>query len=86
MAYTVIVPESIQKIVNKKLKSKELVNRFYKKLKKLERAPTSYGKPLRYPLAGVWEIYFERRWRILFKVDEENKRVSIIALKHKDEM
>lgn len=66
MTYTVIVPDEIERIVSKKLKNKELINRVYKKLKKLEKKPTVYGKPLRKPLAGIWEIYFEKRWRILF--------------------
>jgi hypothetical protein len=33
----------------------------YKKLLKLEIAPHSYAKPLRHPLAGLWEIHFEKR-------------------------
>jgi mRNA-degrading endonuclease RelE of RelBE toxin-antitoxin system len=84
MPYEVIVPERIQIEVNKRLKDKELIRRFYKRLRKLERDPTSHGKPLRKPLAGIWEIYFERRWRVLFEI--RKKKVVLLALKHKDEM
>jgi mRNA-degrading endonuclease RelE of RelBE toxin-antitoxin system len=46
----------------------------------------SYAKPLRVPLAGIWEIYFEKRWRILFEIDEIKKVIIIVGFKHKDEM
>jgi len=41
---------------------------------------------LRKPLSGIWEIYFERRWRILFEIHEKEKIVVVLALKPKDEM
>jgi mRNA-degrading endonuclease RelE of RelBE toxin-antitoxin system len=43
-------------------------------------------QPLRAPLAGIWEIYFERRWRVLFEIDENNKSIIIVGFKHRDEM
>ncbi len=86
MAYEVIVPERVQTEVKKRLKDNELINRFYKKLRKLEENPNVFGKPLRRPLAGIWEIYFERRWRVLFEINEQEKRVVVLAFKHKDEM
>ncbi|PXF57969.1 MAG: hypothetical protein C4B59_14085 [Candidatus Methanogaster sp.] len=48
--YEVIVPRKIQDEVKKRLKNRELINRFYKKLQKLETEPSVYGKPLRKPL------------------------------------
>jgi mRNA-degrading endonuclease RelE of RelBE toxin-antitoxin system len=86
MAYEVVVPDKVSKEVKKRLKDKALINRFYKKLTKLLDNPTLHGKPLRSPLAGIWEIYFERRWRILFEIHEKEKVVLILAFKHKDEM
>ncbi len=47
-----VVFEPFQKIIK---------SLFFYKLLKLEIAPLSYGKPLRHPLAGTWEIYFEKR-------------------------
>ena len=69
MNYDVIIPDNIQRVINKKL-DKHLKIRLYNKLLKLETAPHSYGKPLRHPLAGIWEIYFEKKWRVLFEIDE----------------
>lgn len=85
MSYDVIIPDNIQRIINKKL-DKHLQMRLYNKLLKLETAPYSYGKPLRYPLAGIWEIYFEKKWRVFFEIDENEHSVVIVGFKHKDEM
>jgi len=49
-------------------------------------SPQSYAKPLRAPLAGIWEIYFEKRWRVLFEIDEDSKSIIVVGFKHKDEM
>ena len=85
MTYNIIIPNNVEKIINKKC-DKNLKKRFFKKILKLGINPRSYSKPLRFPLNGIWEIYFERRWRILFEIDEENKLIKIVAFKHKDEM
>ncbi len=86
MKYEVVVPYRIEIELKKHLKSRELIRRFYKKLRKLERYPTVYGKPLRKPLSGIWEIYFEKKWRVLFEIHEKDKTVVIISFKHKTEM
>ena len=85
MSYKIIILKNPEKLIDKKC-DKHLKMRLFKKLLKLENAPRSYAKPLRSPLDGIWEIYFERRWRILFEIDEENKLIKIVAFKHKDEM
>ena len=85
MAYEVVIPDKIQRAIDKKL-DKHLKERLYKKLLKLEIAPHSYAKPLRHPLAGVWEIYFEKRWRVLFEIDESENIIIIVGFKHKKEM
>ena len=85
MPYEIVIPDKIQRIIDKKL-DKHLKERLYKKLLKLEFAPHSYAKPLRHHLAGVWEIYFERRWRVLFEIDESENIIVIVGFKHKDEM
>jgi len=73
------------RIINKKC-DEHLKKRLFIKLLKLENIPQSYAKPLRVPLAGIWEIYFEKRWRVLFEIDESNKSIIIVGFKHKDEM
>ena len=85
MAYRIEITETAQKEIAKKLEA-YLVERLYKRLKKLEFEPKIYGKPLRWPLAGIWEIYFENRWRVLYRVDDAQELVSVIGFKHKDEM
>lgn len=85
MSYKIIIPNKIEKLIDKKCDG-HLKGRLFKKLLKLENIPRSYAKPLRSPLNGIWEIYFERRWRILFEIDEETKLIIIVGFKHKDEM
>ncbi|CAG0964328.1 MAG: hypothetical protein MPEBLZ_02560 [Candidatus Methanoperedens nitroreducens] len=85
MPYEIIIPEKIQRIIDKKCDN-HLKKRLYTKLLKLENAPQSYAKPLRVPLAGIWEIYFEKRWRVLFEINENEKMIIIVGFKHKDEM
>ncbi len=85
MPYEVIIPDKIQHIIDKKL-DRHLKERLYKKLMKLKNEPHSYAKPLRHPLAGVWEIYFEKRWRLLFEIHDNDKTIVIIGFMHKDEM
>ncbi|MFZ3168336.1 MAG: hypothetical protein WA130_12025 [Candidatus Methanoperedens sp.] len=59
MPYEIIIPEKIQRIIDKKCDN-HLKKRLFTKLLKLENAPQSYAKPLRVPLADIWEIYFEK--------------------------
>lgn len=59
--------------------------RFANKIRKLANDPESYGKPLRGLLHGYWELYFEKSFRVLYIIDQENKIVTIEAIKHKDE-
>jgi mRNA-degrading endonuclease RelE of RelBE toxin-antitoxin system len=85
MPYEIIIPDKIQRVIYKKC-DQHMIKRLLKKLLKLENSPQLYAKPLRVPLAGIWEIYFEKRWRVLFEIDESNKSIIIVGFKHKDEM
>ena len=85
MSYRIEITETVQKEISKKLES-HLIGRLDERVKKLESEPKIYGKPLRWPLAGIWEIRFEKRWRILYRIFEDEKLVMIIGFKHKDEM
>jgi len=51
----------------------------------LSENPDIHGKPLRGSLHGLWELYFERRFRILYCIDLERKEVVIEAIWHKDD-
>ncbi|MCK5333550.1 MAG: type II toxin-antitoxin system RelE/ParE family toxin [Candidatus Aenigmarchaeota archaeon] len=85
MTYEILIPEKIEKILDTRL-NKDLKKRLYKKMQKLKEMPQNYAKPLRHPLAGIWELYFEKSWRILFEINDEEKVVSVVGFKHKDEM
>ena len=85
MSYEIVIPNKIERIIDKKC-DKHLKARLFTKLLKLENNPQSCAKPLRSPLAGIWEIYFEKRWRVLFEIDEKQKLIIIVGFKHKDEM
>ncbi len=85
MSYEIIVPEPIENEIKKKL-DRSLFSRLDKRMQKLKESPDLYGKPLRWPLVGTWEIRFENRWRLLYEIDFKKKQVIITGLKHKDEM
>jgi mRNA-degrading endonuclease RelE of RelBE toxin-antitoxin system len=85
MSYEIVIPDKIQRVINKKL-DKHLKERLYKKLLKLESAPHSYAKPLRRPLTGIWELYFEKRWRVFFEIHESEKIIVIVGFRHKNEI
>ncbi len=83
MSYRIEITEPCENRLRKL--NKELQKRFADKIRKLNENPTLHGKPLRGRLHGYWEIYFEKRFRILYTINIENKIVTIEALKHKDE-
>ena len=85
MTYQIEISPAVQKWMIKKL-NKEQIRRLSNKLKKLEDFPDSHGKPLRHHLVGIWEFYFEVKFRVLYRINYESKLVKIIAIKHKDEM
>lgn len=64
---------------------REIQRRFAAKIRKLQENPDLHGKPLRGLLHGYWELYFEKRFRILYTIDYKEQTVTIEAVKHKDE-
>lgn len=58
---------------------------FANKIRKLTEDPEIHGKPLRKPLHGYWELYFEKKFRIYYTIDRVNQIVYIEAILHKDE-
>lgn len=83
--FHVEITDAAKAEIEKKLEE-YLQQRLYKRLKKLENAPDTFGKPLHWPLSGIWEFYFENRWRVLYEIDFNNKIVFVVGFKHKDEM
>ncbi|MFB6089375.1 MAG: type II toxin-antitoxin system RelE/ParE family toxin [Candidatus Aenigmatarchaeota archaeon] len=64
---------------------REIQKRFTKKILKLEKDPEKRGKPLSGGLSGYWELYFERKFRIVYTIDKKNEIVYIEGVRHKDE-
>ena len=82
MSYAISLTATVEKQLSKL--NKELNRRFFNKIEKLSDAPEA-GKPLRSPLNGYWELYFEKSFRVLYTVDNKSKIVTIMAIRHKDE-
>jgi mRNA-degrading endonuclease RelE of RelBE toxin-antitoxin system len=83
MAYSVDIKEPAEK----RLRSfdREIQRRFARKIDRLATDPFMFGKPLRNVLAGYWEVYFEKSFRIIYTIDRNAKKITIEAIKHKDE-
>jgi mRNA-degrading endonuclease RelE of RelBE toxin-antitoxin system len=81
--YTISIKEPAEDRLRKY--DKETQRRFATKIRKLKENPGSHGKPLRQPLHGYWELYFEKRFRIIYSIDLNNHIVNIEAIWHKDE-
>ncbi len=84
MPYELLITETAQNEIKKKL-DESLKDRLDKRVQKLKEFPDVYGKPLRHPLEGTWEIRFENRWRVYYEIDFVKKIVTITGFKHKDE-
>jgi mRNA-degrading endonuclease RelE of RelBE toxin-antitoxin system len=81
--YLVRIKEPAEKWLRKY--NKEIQRHFTSKIRKLENNPTIHGKPLRKPLHGYWELYFEHKFRVIYTIDTLQSIVYIEAVKHKDE-
>lgn len=83
MTYVIKIKEPAARWLKKY--DKEIQRRFAVKIRKLNENPDLHGKPLRGVLHGYWELYFEKRYRIIYTIDTQEKTVTIEAVKHKDE-
>ena len=63
-------------------KNHQLRGRVLDVIDKLKKNPR-IGKPLSHDLAGKWTIRVERIYRIVYEIDEENKRVILMTIKHR---
>ncbi len=81
--FTIKIKEPAEKRLRKY--DNDIRKRFATKIRKLRDNPEIHGKPLRGVLHGYWELYFERRYRIIYTINSQEKTVTIEAIKHKDE-
>lgn len=82
-SFTIRIKEPAEEWLKKY--SREIQKRFVTKIRKLKEHPEIHGKPLRKPLHGYWELYFEKKFRIVYSIDLNAHTVYIEAVKHKDE-
>ena len=82
-SFTIRIKEPAEEWLKKY--NKVIQKRFAAKIRKLKEYPEIHGKPLRKPLHGYWELYFEKKFRIVYSIDLNEHIVWIEAIKHKDE-
>ncbi len=84
MEYQVEITKPVEKRLKKFDKSIQKI--FAKKIDKIKTNPKIFLKPLRSDRRGQWQYYFEKSFRILFKVNEKDRTLTIEAIKHKNEL
>jgi len=63
-------------------KNKKLREAILKVINKLRENP-KLGKPLSHDLAGKWTIRVERVYRIIYEIDEKNRMITLMTIKHR---
>lgn len=82
LKYTETFEKRIQKI---KKKDNALSEEAMKKTEKLQETPYS-GKVLSYRLSSYRSIRVKGKYRLVYKVDEEEKEITLIAFGHRKEI
>ncbi|MCS4542431.1 MAG: type II toxin-antitoxin system RelE/ParE family toxin [Euryarchaeota archaeon] len=80
MEYEILLHPEVKKEFDKLSKKQQVI--FLKKLDKIRQNP-EIGKPLKYDLKGRRTLYFERKFRIIYSVDNERKDVLVLKLEHR---
>lgn len=83
--YQILYQEHVVKedIPSLPLKVKELIKRAIEE--RLMTNPIELGKPLRYSLKGHRRLRVSD-YRVVYRIEEEEKRVNIIAIKHRKDI
>ena len=63
-------------------KNKKLKEAILKVIDKLRENP-KLGKRLSHDLSGKWTIRVERVYRIIYEIDEKNRIVTLMTIKHR---
>ena len=82
-SYEVFLTETVEEKIKKKHRDKE--EHLESQMKKLRKFPKKYGKPLKGGLHGYWQLRLDGKFRIWYTIDEDESKVIIEAIKHKDE-
>jgi len=82
LKYTQTFEKQIEKI---KKKDKALMEEAMKKVEKLQQIPYT-GKPLEYRLAPYRSVRVKGKYRLVYRVDEEEKEVLLVAFGYRKEI
>ena len=83
MIYEVIVTNTFSKEFKKHAKDGEFVNTLDKKIERLKIEPNSVGGFLSGKMHGYKSTRIVRKFRLIFKVIEQEKRVYLSAIDHR---
>jgi len=85
MTYEVIATDEFEKQVHIYRKRNEFLRALDKLIKRLEQDPHSIGGKLVGPLHGKNSTRVLGKWRVIFRVDDNNVRVYVLACRHRRE-
>ena len=86
MSYRLKYTQTFEKqIEKKKKKDKALMKEAMKKVEKLQQMPYA-GKPLGYRLAPYRSVRVKGKYRLVYRVDKEEKEVLLVAFGHRKEI
>ncbi len=80
--YEIYVTQEFENEFKALTKKNDLREAILKVINKLRENP-KFEKPLSHDLAGKWTIRVRRVYRIVYEIDEENKRVVLLTIKHR---
>ncbi len=83
MTWIVETTETLSKNVKKHSKNSELLSALDAKIRRLEQDPNSVGGKLAGALHGKQSTRLVRKYRLIFQIDENNKKVYLLAIDHR---
>lgn len=84
MVWIIERPDEFLKDVSKHRKNRELFIALDNKIKRLEIEPESVGGKLAGRLYGNQSTRLVRKYRLIFRIDEANHKVFLLAIDHRD--
>ena len=86
MTYQLKYTQTFEKQIERmKKKDKTLMEEVMKKVEKLQKMPYA-GKPLKYRLVPYRSVRVKGKYRLVYKVNEEEKEVTLVAFGHREEI
>ena len=83
MVYEIVITDTFSKEFKKHKKNSEFINALDKKLGRLKENPNNVGGFLSGKLHGYKSTRIIRKFRLIFKIAEQEKRVYLSAIDHR---